>query len=78
MRMSVSRARGKSGGRRRALDADKLETLNKLIAEAGERKQDPDYRKIGRIVGVSERAISGVRQGSTGPNVDILSCVPPN
>jgi hypothetical protein len=64
--MSVSRARGKSGGRRRALDADKLETLNKLIAEAGERKQDPDYRKIGRIVGVSERTIRRCAAGQYG------------
>jgi DNA invertase Pin-like site-specific DNA recombinase len=61
--LAAARARGKFGGRRRALDADKLETVNKMIAEAREQNADPDYRKIGHIVGASERTIRRVANG---------------
>lgn len=61
--LAAARARGKLGGRRRALDADKLEIVKQKIAEAREKEQDPDYRKIGHIVGASERTIRRVANG---------------
>lgn len=61
--LAAARARGKLGGRRRALDADKLEIVKQKIAEAREQKKDPDYRKIGHIVGASERTIRRVESG---------------
>jgi len=61
--LAAARARGKFGGRKKVLDADKLETVNKMIAEARERNADPDYHKIGHIVGASERTIRRVANG---------------
>jgi len=61
--LAAARARGRTGGRRRALDADKLETVRLMLDEARGKKEDPDYKKIGHIVGASERTIRRVANG---------------
>lgn len=61
--LDAAKARGKFGGRKRALDADKLEIVKQKLAEAATKKVDPDFRKIGHIVGASERTIRRVANG---------------
>jgi len=55
--LAAARARGRLGGRKPVLDADKQAAVAKMLTEAREKKQDPNYRQIGRIVGASERTI---------------------
>ena len=49
--LSAARARGRKGGRRRVLTAEKIEILDLLLGKSG------DYRSHARKLGVSERTV---------------------
>lgn len=57
--LASARARGKLGGRRPVLDADKLKTVKTLLKA----NKDPDLGAIARSVGVSERTIRRFAKG---------------
>lgn len=64
--LEAARARGKVGGRKPALDDDKKETVAKMLAEAAAKNVDPNFNKIGHVVGVSERTIRRFASGEYG------------
>lgn len=55
--LAAARARGRTGGRKPALDADKQKAVKTMLAAAKRKKEDPRFGEIGRAVGVSERTI---------------------
>lgn len=55
--LASARARGRKGGRPKALDADKEKTVRTLLAAAKKKKEDPSFGQIARSVDVSERTI---------------------
>lgn len=55
--LASARARGRKGGRPKALDADKEKTVRTLLAAAKKKKEHFNFGQIGRSVGASERTI---------------------
>lgn len=55
--LASARARGRKGGRPKALDADKEKTVRTLLAAAKKKKEHFNFEQIGRSVGASERTI---------------------
>ena len=55
--LAAARARGRTGGRKPALDADKKTAVNTMLDAAKRKKVEPNFAEIGRAVGVSERTI---------------------
>lgn len=55
--LNAARARGRTGGRKPVLDADKQKTVKTLIAAAKKKNEDPNFGSIARSVGTSERTI---------------------
>lgn len=61
--LASARARGKLGGRKPVLDADKQKTVKTLLAAAKKKKEDPNFGQIARSVGASERTIRRFAKG---------------
>lgn len=55
--LAAAKARGKLGGRKPALSPEKQKAVKTLLAAAKAADESPNYRAIGRSVGVSERTI---------------------
>lgn len=61
--LDAARARGRKGGRKPVLDADKQTAVKRMLDEAAAEKKDPNFKKIGHIVGASDRTIRRFARG---------------
>lgn len=61
--LTAARSRGKFGGRRPVIDADKAAAIDALLAEAKRKKQIPSFGAIARSVGVSDRTVRRYANG---------------
>lgn len=62
--LASARSRGRLGGRRPVLDADKMKTVKTLLRAAKKAGTDPDFGSIARSVQVSERTIRRFDKGN--------------
>lgn len=60
---SAAIARGRSGGRKPALDADKLQTVNTIFDAVRQSGDKPKFGQISRSVNVSQRTLRRVWKG---------------
>lgn len=66
--LKAAKARGKLGGRKPVLDADKQKTVKTLLTAAKKGGEDPQFATIARSVGVSERTIRRFASGQYATN----------
>lgn len=62
--LNAARARGRTGGRKPVLDADKQKTVKTMLAAAAKKNEDPNFGSIARSVGASERTIRRFAAGA--------------
>jgi DNA invertase Pin-like site-specific DNA recombinase len=55
--LAAARARGRTGGRKPVLTADKQQAIAALVAKAKGDNTEPSFRAIARAVGASERTV---------------------
>ena len=62
--LEAARAKGKFGGRKPVLDEAKQTAVREMLDKARKAKEDPDYKTIAHVIGVSDRTIRRFAAGA--------------
>ena len=69
--LNAAKARGRKGGRKPVLDADKQTAVKTMLDAAGAKGADPDFGAIARSVATSERTIRRFANGQYATTLNI-------